>query len=437
MHIERVLASTAAGPLLGGLSWRPPSGGRHSMRKLHEARNLAVDATHYTLFTAGHTDVYGLFQPRASEESVRLPKGVLSAAHCFAGRVGNQAPNGALILSVSSDGARRDGQVYVVVLEDGIPAVDSLTTEMEARNALGSEDRPIWSDAPDLYPNCEVVSFDWLADGVGKGARVAPVPMNPWPFATMVLLAAIGCAAWFSMRESRRAEALREQARAMAAADPVPKYLAALEMQSATMSADRSDLLAVVERMFDDPVRVPGWRMKSRVCSAAAKRCEAVWLRQGGTYDELVAARGRETLQWVGHDGNPVPALDSARTVSDIAIKRSPLRGAAHRLPTFKQAIDEGGSLFQVWKTADLSIDLQPPRLWPRVDAVPAQFDHPRAILSGTITLSEVPGPFILEALRAAPEWISWETVSADIGDGDAAGRLRFKATGNYYVSSR
>jgi hypothetical protein len=71
------------------------------------------------------------------------------------------------------------------------------------------------------------------------------------------------------------------------------------------------------------------------------------------------------------------------------------------------------------------------------VDAVPAQFDHPNALLSGTITLSDVPGPFILEALRTAPPWISWEAVSADIGDGDTAGRLKFKAIGNYYVSSR
>ena len=437
MTIERILASSAAGPLLGGLSWRPASGGRHSMRKLHEARNLAVDATHYTLFSTGQTAVYGLFQPRASEEAVRLPKGVLSAAHCFAGRVGADAPNGALILTVPSDGTRRDGLVYVVVLEDGLPAVDSLTTEIEARNALGSEDRPIWSDAADLYPNCEVVDFDWLTQGAGKASRVAPIPMNPWPLVTVVLLAGVGCAVWLSVREAQRIDAMRAQERAIAASDPIPKYLAALDRQLPTMAADRHELLSVVERMFDDPVRVPGWRMKSRACSATSRRCEAAWLRQGGTYDELTRARGQETLLWVGHDGNPVPALDTARTVSEISIKRSTLEKPGHRLPTFKDAIAEAGSLFQVWKTAELSIDLQPPRLWPRVDAVPAQFEHPRAILSGAITLSDVPGPFILEALRTAPPWINWEAVSVDIGDGDVTGRLKFKATGNYYVSLR
>ena len=68
---------------------------------------------------------------------------------------------------------------------------------------------------------------------------------------------------------------------------------------------------------------------------------------------------------------------------------------------------------------------------------MPAQFEHPQALMSGAITLSEVPGPFVLEALRTAPDWISWESVRADIGDGDVVSRLKFKATGVYYVSLR
>src|SRR6218665_3418533 len=174
MTIERILANTNAGPLLGGLSWRPPAGGKHSMRKLHEARNLTTDATHFAILTTEQAVVYGLFQPRASEESVRLAKGVQAAAHCFATRVGATAPNGALLLTIPPEGQRKDERVYVVVLEDGVPVVDSLTTEMEARNALGSEDRPIWSDSPGLYPNCQPVDVEWLAPAASKTPRMAP-----------------------------------------------------------------------------------------------------------------------------------------------------------------------------------------------------------------------------------------------------------------------
>lgn len=437
MSIERILSASAAGPLLGGLSWRPPSGGRHSMRRLHEARNLTVDATHFTLFAAERATVYGLFQPRASEELVRLPKGVQSAAHCFAALVGQEAPNGALILTVPADEFHKTQKVYVVVLEDGVPVVDSLTSDMEARNALGSEDRPLWSDSPASFPNCEPADFEWLAKGASKASRVASIPVNPWPWVTLAVVAAVGCSVWFYVREARLAEQARLEAQAVRANDPAPRYLAALDMQMPSMAADRHDLLAVVEGMFDAPVVVPGWAMKSTECHAARRQCESLWARRGGTYDELRAARPGEQLAWVNNGGNAIPVLDAARTTQQAPIGRHALPVAANRLPSLRDALNEVGSVFQVWKTANLSVDMGPPQVWPRVDAVPQQFEHPRALLSGAITVNDVPGPFILEALRTAPPWISWESVRAEIGDGDPASRLKFKATGVYYVSLR
>jgi hypothetical protein len=437
MTIERILAHSSAGPLLGGLSWRPPAGGRHTMRRLHEARNLTTDATHYTLLSTDRTVVYGLFQPRASEESIRLAKGAQAAAHCFAVQVGAEAPNAALLLTVPADGQRKDERVYVVVLEDGVPVVDSLTTEMEARNALGSEDRPIWSDTPALYPNCQAVDFEWLARGATKATRMAQIPLNPWPLLMVLVMVGAGFATWFSVREARRAEAAREQARLAAENDPVPKYLAALAARSKDMAFDRQAWLGVVDGMFDRPAMVPGWRMKSTECNAVSLRCETVWARQGGTYDELKAAVPNETLGLQGVEASVVPALDLARTSTPWRIDRRSLGTPGERLPTFTEAIRTAGSLFQVWRTADLSIEIKAPRLWPRVEAVPAQFEHPQALMSGAITLSDVPGPFVLEALRTAPDWISWESVRADIGEGDVVSRLKFKATGVYYVSLR
>lgn len=281
MTIERILANSSAGPLLGGLSWRPPAGGKHTMRRLHEARNLTTDATHYALLSTHQTVVYGLFQPRASEESIRLAKGAQAAAHCFATQVGAEAPNGALLLTVPADGLRKDERVYVVVLEDGVPVVDSLTTEMEARNALGSEDRPIWSDTPSLYPNCQPVDFEWLARGASKASRMAPIPLNPWPLLMVLVLVGAGFTTWFSVREARRAEAAREQARLVAENDPVPKYLAALAARSKDMVFDRQAWLGAVDEMFDRPAMVPGWRMKSTECNALSLRCETVWARTG------------------------------------------------------------------------------------------------------------------------------------------------------------
>lgn len=435
MTIERILSDTAAGPLIGGLGWRPPSGGRHSLRRLHEARNLTTDATHYTLLEAGGAVVYGLYQPRPSEETVRLGKGVQSAAHCFASRVGAEAPNGALLLSVAAAGHRRDEKVYVVVLEDGVPVVDSLTTEMEARNALGSEDRPIWSDTPSLYPNSHDADLAWLAAGATKASRLVPIPLNPWPWVSAAAAITVLSVGWWWVRDLREAEARDEEARQLAASDPTPRYLAELARRSGTAMTDRQVWHDTVSSLFERPVAVPGWRMKSVECDAATARCDTWWQRRGGTFQDLRAALPDQALVLSGVDANPVPPLDNARTTVPFVVRRQAWPATESRLPRLADALGHAGSLFQVWKTADLAIDLQPPRLWPRADAVPPTFAHPQALLSGVVTVSEVPGPFVLEALGTAPPWISWENVRAEVGEGDVATRLKFKATGNYYVS--
>jgi hypothetical protein len=437
MDIERILSTTSAGTLLGGLSWRPPRGGRHSMRRLYEARNLTTDATHYTLFQSDTLTVYGLYQPRASEENMRLPKGVLSAAHCFASRVGRDAPNAALILTVPAGEQRRDEKIYVVVLEDGVPVVDSLTGEMEARNALGSEDRPIWSDSPNSYPDGEVVDFEWLAREPAKASRVARIPLNPWPLVALGVAVAAAATAWMLMQQAKRAEALRQQAAAAAASDPVPKYLAALSGKTPAMAADREQFLAVLQRMFLAPVHVPGWSMSSSQCSAAEQQCVTLWTRKGGTYDDLRRARPDETVVVVTPDSSVVPVLDMARTLRPLHIGRHSLLDPARPLAPFDEAALASGPLWQVWKTADIAIDIKPPALWPQAEGVPPGFRHPAALHSGAISLGDVPGPFIVEALRNAPAWVSWETVRADLGEGDIKARLKFTAMGVYYASGR
>lgn len=436
-HIERILSMTAAGPLLGGLSWRPPSGGRHSMRRLFEARNLAADATHYTLLLSPRTAMYGLYQPRASEEGIRLPKGTLSAAHCFAGMVGAGAPNAALILQLRSGEHRKEDKVYVVVLDDGVPVIDAVTTEMEARNALGSEDRPIWSDDPSAYPDARVIDFDALGQSATKGSRVARIPMNPWPMVAALLFVGAAASSWGYAQKLKREDLAREQLRQQHQNDPTPRYLSALAGQVPSMASRREDILAAVNRMFQQEVQVPGWQMRSTECVAAAQQCSTLWIRRGGTFAELRRAHPTDEVILLTGDGNPVPQLDAARTVRKHSIARTTLIGQGQRLKSLKQSVEDAGETLQVWKTADLMVEIKPPALWPKVDSVPPSFDHAQALVSGSVVVSDVPGPFILEALRTAPAWISWESVRADIGDGDPATRLKFKATGQYYASLR
>jgi hypothetical protein len=437
-RIERLIASCPQGDLLGGLFWRAPSVGKSRARALQEAKSLTTDATHYAHAQIGTHVRYGMYQPRASEEGQALPKLTLSAAGCFARLVGVSAPNAALVLTVAASGHRKEERYFVVCLEDGVPVVDVLSNEIEARNALGAEDRPIWSDNPVAYPNCTPADFAWLATGADRSVRLQPIPINPWPFLSAALVLALIVGGWMAIQGYERAQVAQRALAAAQAADPVPKYLAALAAQEPRMAVDRAALVAAVGDMFSYRIWIPGWSLSSAECSARLQACTRDWLRRGGSFDDLRRALPRDALEMLVPQGGTVPGLDAARTTHPVRIPRGPLSLRHVPLPPLRDALEATGPQLQMWRTADLMLDLKPPTLWPRVPDLPASFRHPRALLAGEVEMRNVPGPFILEALRTSPEFVSWESVRVDVGEGsDVKALLKFSATGVFYAAAR
>ncbi len=437
-NIERLIASTAHGELLGGLFWRAPTAGQGRSRALLEARALTSDATHWAQAQVEPHVRYGLFQPRASEEGVRLPKSTLAAAACFSRLVGTRAPNAALVLTVPASAQHKEDKTFVVCLEDGVPVTDVLANEADARNALGGEDRPIWSDNPVAYPNCEPADFAWLAAGGDRSARLQPMPVNPWPLIGAGAAVSISVAAWMSGQHLHRVDADRRIAAAARAADPVPRYLAALAGQQSDMAADRATLVAAAREMFGYRTWIPGWNLASAECSAKARACTRDWVRRGGSFDDLRKVLPDEALEMLVPQGSGVPAFDVARTSHPLRILRRSMLDPRRPLRSLQVAISDAGPQLQRWRTADVVIELKSPALWPRVADVPATFRHPAAVLAGEVDMHNVPGPFIVEALDGAPDFISWESVRVDLGEGsDARGLLKFSAKGVFYVGSK
>jgi hypothetical protein len=436
--IERLIASTAQADLLGGLFWRAPTAGQGRSRALVEARALTSDATHWAQAQVGTHLRYGLFQPRASEEGVHLPKGTLAAAACFSRLVGSRAPNAALVLSVPASAQRKEDKYFVVCLEDGVPVIDVLSNEIDARNALGGEDRPIWSDNPVAYPNSETADFSWLASGGDRSARLQPMPVNPWPVVGAALVASASLGAWVLVQHLHRVQVDRKAAAAARAADPAPKYLAALAGQQATMATDRPAFVAATHEIFGYATWIPGWSLASAECSARARACTRDWVRRGGSFDDLHRALPDDGLEMLAPQGSTVPALDIARTTHPFRILRRTMLDADHPLRSLQVAFSDAGPQLQRWRTADVVIELKKPTLWPRVAEVPAAFRHPAAVMAGDVDMHNIPGPFIAEALSSAPDFVSWESVRVDLGEGsDARGLLKFSATGVFYVAAR
>jgi hypothetical protein len=203
------------------------------------------------------------------------------------------------------------------------------------------------------------------------------------------------------------------------------------------MMVDREGLVAAAAGMFDYRLWVPGWSLAAAECSAGSQRCTRDWVRRGGSFDDLRRALPGDTLEMLAPQGSTVPALDVARTAHPMTLGRHAWP-SAQPVHTLQASLAQAGPLLQRWRTADVVVDLKRPSLWPRVEQVPAAFEHPQALLAGDAELHNVPGPFILEALRTAPGFVSWESVRVDVGEGgDPKGLLKFSAKGVFYVAAR
>ncbi len=436
MKTDRLLTATPAGPLVGGLQWRPPADGRHTRAALADAAKR-VDASHCVTVNAQGQVMYGLWERPLDEYDEKLPPGALSGAALFAHWVGKEAPNAALAVAMPDTADRRD-RMYMVVLDDGLPSIDMIGDVSDVGRVLGEADpgvplRPLWSSDLERFPGAHPADLAGLGQAArrdaAQAARIRSIPINPWPPAAVLVLSIAGLAGWWGWSQ-HKAQVERERLRAAAAAaDPRPRYLRALTAAQAETNADRGEMLKLLRRLYSLPVFVRGWQLKAVECVATGE-CKATWQRQGGDYNDLKFAGQTLAINDGGARG-----LDAATTTWSITIPRRALEQPA---PTADAITRDGGVLWQAWRTAGLNVDLQGASLWPSVPQVPAGFVDPRGLRRGAINLGAVPAPLAMDAMASAPSWVSWESVRVDLGDpanGPSATAVQVSLSGYYYVS--
>ena len=436
MKKNRLLIETPAGPLVGGLQWRPPAEGRHTRATLADAAKRVL-ASHCVMVDAQGQFIYGLWERPLDEFDEQLPPGALSGAALFAHWVGKDAPNAALVVAVP-DTAERRNNLYVVVLNDGLPSFDVIGDPSDVARILveaGQRDasRPFWSSDLEWFPGAHPADLAGLGQAArrdaAQAARIRAIPINPWPPAAVLLLSIAGVAGWWGWSQHKEQVEQERLRAAVAAADPGPKYLRALTAAQAETSADRGEMVQLLRRLYSLPVYVRGWQLKTVECVASGE-CKATWQRQGGDYNDLKFAGQTLAITDQGARG-----LDSATTTWSITIPRRALPQPA---PTAQAIAHDGGVLWQAWRTAGLNVDLQGAALWPSVPQVPPGFTDPRGLRRGAISLGAVPAPLALDAMASAPGWVSWESVRVDLGDpanGPSATAVQVSLSGYYYVS--
>ncbi|TXI24170.1 MAG: hypothetical protein E6Q67_02840 [Roseateles sp.] len=440
MSIDRIIASSASGALVAGLTWRPVTGGKHTRKRLDEARSQ-LDATHYVLQIGPHAASYGFFVARLSEEGQKLPKGATSAAAVFANAVGTETPNAALLLSLG-EGDR----FFLVTLDDGVPTLDMVSDRHAVLDALGDEPRPVWTDQAEISDHevRDAVDLQWLMElPNGKTSRLLPVPVNVLPaiLITIAIVAVVG--GWYGWSQHKKAQARKLAEQEAMDADPVPKYMAALASKRSLMFSDRAGLQRLVTSLLGMPAKVlrtgsvaPVWQLMMVECRTETAACDATWLRKGGTFEELKAAFP-STPQVVEVKNGSSPSLDLAVLRFPMTWARS--TAAAPQLLPFDRAFREGGSVLQFWKNAGMSPEIKTPVLWPVAAGVPTSFTTPNGVMQGEITVTGVPGTFVGEVLKGAPAWMSWEYMRLEIPSNTVAPAsiVQFTLTAKYYVASK
>jgi hypothetical protein len=326
----------------------------------------------------------------------------------------------------------------MVVLNDGLPSIDVIGDASDVARILveagqGDAPRPFWSSDPVRFPGAHPADLAGLGQAARREAaqavRIRAIPINPWPPAAVLVLSIVGLAGWWGWSQHKE-QVERERLRAaVAAADPGPKYLRALTAAQAETSADRGEMVKLLRRLYNLPVYVRGWQLKTVECVASGD-CKATWRRQGGDYNDLKFAGQSLAIADQGARG-----LDAATTTWSITIPRRALHQPA---PTAQAIAHDGGVLWQAWRTAGLNVDLQGATLWPSVPQVPPGFTDPRGLRRGAISIGAVPAPLALDAMASAPSWVSWESVRVDLGDpanGPSATAVQVSLSGYYYVS--
>lgn len=443
MATKLVYRSDNGVALLAGLDWRllPVEGKQDAqLREIGKDRG----ATHAAVCQSTHTEevkqrgkVRQVSRASAgyysSVDGTKLPKGTHSVAAAFATWARDHEN---ALLCVQTD----ENTIAVVIVSNGLPVTDRLEKTWQSAFEQVKpwlQDHPgasIFSDNQALFPG-SLQSEDLLrsvSKATSRATLIRPIPVDTVRLVVLAsaVLVAIGGYHYYT---SWKAEKARQEALArQRAADPVPKYLAALTPARSNMGTSRESLLAALDRA-DKILLVPtGWATRRIECSAAGG-CLAIFARTTGTYEDLTKALPELTLD---RTYSPNINLNEARMVWTQEMKPSgmPPGQPATLLTDFLKG--DSASLLQDWLVAGLSIQVAPPQLWPQVPGVPSTFKHPQAMGAGRFELNGVALPQLREAIGKAPSNVFWQGWAIDVGDAKQAPleRARARITGTYYV---
>lgn len=343
------------------------------------------------------------------------------------------------ILVVSSLDAPFEGKTLVVVVVNGVPVVDKISDSVDDAHAIvtsytsQTNSFQIFTDdnvryPASLYSNALIRE---IAEFTSKKTLLSGIPVDLiWWFVVGTVICALITGYYFYDKEKKRkAAAIAEAARI--AADPIPKYLAALAIAKQKAGASTQSMVESYNEAMRIGSAFNGWSVKRAGCKLNAT-CQVDLIRSTGTFSALE----KEAKSLALNIKQDTTNLGEAMLYWDHKLAPQKLHEKLPNITDFVKGAS--GSLLQNWQTAKVNVAITPAQLWPQAAGVPAQFKHPQALKSGKAEVTGIKLPQMIEVMAKQPENIVWDTWTVDVSATgvlqDVLGAATGTIKGNYYV---
>lgn len=410
--------------LVAGLNWTPmlQSTARGLSAEVRRVANEG-DARKILLFKRNSLTSLGLYVADDSGVADELDdqggKGLFSRSreHSLAAVVANLAGDGNAILAYRVGNGE---MAVVVVVESGIPTIDEIKPIEEAQAitlryasggtgfvyAVFTNDMGTFGGADHTNLIADEALFA-LADKttllVGKPINVVAVALG-----LLVLVAAV--AGYFAYADYASKRARLEAVKRAAAADPAPRYEAALVAGLANMGPTRQSLQNLLQMMQQYPVSQGGWLLTGITCASATAQCASSWLRESGTTQDLASARKEFGEQLEIED-----SLLRVRLIRQVRLDNAGMPAGA--ITGGAEAAIALDSLLQRWSNAGLEVSYsraaaQP---WPAAPGVELSALRPGLLVSRSPVSVIAPLHLAQEVLSQTPERLWWSDLSTSV----------------------
>lgn len=405
---------------------------RDRARDLQADKCCVIEHAGQVLAGVGAVDDFDLGDGSAKGVRTMHSLAAVVAQFVWSGSAHVEAENVVVVLKLGDAQEEGEGRCAVVVLDAGMPVLDEFRSFEESRQLIAdymsgsagfSNYRVLVNDLVRFPGDLLDVEALWGHASKQSQLKAPPVDLRKLLMTCAAVSVLAGMGAWYSLSYVPAREAEKVKA-AKKAADPLPKYQAALAGKITALGVKRDAMLAILDKLKAYPLYSDGWLLDGVECEQG--QCVSNWVRRGGKLDGLLAHRPGESLASGG--------FSSAKLSFAVPMDLFGVSSALELLAKDK-AVLQSTSVYQQWEYAGIGTQGASGGYvgWPSGDYNVSEIPDGIRVDTQNVEFS-VPFPLAAEVIKTAPADVYWQSMRLTVAQGDAAQALMIVLKGVSYV---